>query len=258
MIQRLVVPAFCGMILAGLGAGMGQVTPSVPLAQPIRVALDGTGDFTSVQKALDAAREGAVIDIAPGTYREPVKVLKSHITLHGTGSDPKQTVIVFNNGAATVGSTFLSATVDVTGNDLRADNLTLVNDYNETHPDKPQTQALALSVTGDRAVFRNMRFISHQDTVYAASPGCSPPKGDSACSAARQYFSDCYIEGNVDFIFGTGKTVFENCEIRSNAHTGGYVTAQGRNWPDQDSGFVFNHCSVTADPGVNDVWLGRP
>lgn len=258
MTLRLVVSAFCGMIFAGLGIGMGQVTPSVPPPQPIRVALDGTGDFTSLQKALDAAAEGAVINIAPGTYRETVRVLKNHITLHGTESDAKQTVIVFNNGAATVGSTFLSATVDVTGSDLRADNLTLVNDYNETHPDQPQTQALALSVTGDRAVFRNMRFISHQDTVYAASPGCSPPHGDQACPVARQYFFGCYIEGNVDFIFGTGKVVFEDCEIRSNAHKGGYVTAQGRNWPDQDSGFVFNHCRVTADPGVNDVWLGRP
>lgn len=258
MIQRLVIRILCGMMFAYLGAGTNEIATSTPLPQPIRVALDGTGDFTSVQKALDAAPEGAVINIAPGTYRETVKVTKDHITLHGTGSDPKQTVIAFNNGAATVGSTFLSATVDVTGTDFRGDNLTIVNDYNETHPDRPQTQALALSVTGDRAVFNDIRFISHQDTVYAASPKCSPPNGDHACPIARQYFSDCYIEGNVDFIFGSGKTVFEDCEIRSNAHKGGFVTAQGKNWPDQDSGFVFNHCKVTADPGVNNIWLGRP
>jgi lysophospholipase L1-like esterase len=165
---------------------------------------------------------------------------------------------VFNNGAATVGSTFLSATVDVTASYFRADNLTFINDYNETHPDQPQTQALALSVTGDRAVFRDMRFISHQDTVYASSPKCSPPSGNPACRVARQYFSNCYIEGNVDFIFGTGKTVFEHCEIRSNAHQAGYITAQGKNWPGQDSGFVFSDCRLTADPGVNNVWLGRP
>ena len=237
---------------------MGQTAQSLPLPQPIRVVLDGTGDFTSVQKALDAAPEGAVINIAPGTYREPLKITKDHITLHGTGSDPKDTVVVFNNGAATVGSTFLSATVDITASDFRADHLTFLNDYNETHPDKPQTQALALSVTGDRAVFRDMRFISHQDTVYASSPRCSPPHDSPACPTARQYFSNCYIEGNVDFIFGTGKTVFEDCEVRSNAHQGGYVTAQGKNWPDQDSGFVFNHCRATANPGVSGVWLGRP
>lgn len=257
MITKITLSYFCTLIVSSL-AMIGQEAQSVPRPQPIRVALDGSGDFTSVQKALDAAPEGAVINIAPGTYRETVKVTRDHITLHGTGSDPKDTLVVFNNGAATVGSTFLSATVDVTGSDFRADDLTFVNDYNETHPDKPQTQALALSIIGDRAVFRNMRFISHQDTVYAASPRCSPPKGDQACPTARQYFSNCYIEGNVDFIFGTGKTVFENCEIRSNAHKGGYVTAQGRNSPAEDSGFVFSHCRVTADAEVDKVWLGRP
>lgn len=257
MYTKLTLSYFCALMLSS-PAMIGQTAPSLPLPQPIRVVLDGTGDFTSVQKALDAAPEGAVINIAPGTYREPLKITKDHITLHGTGSDPKDTVVVFNNGAATVGSTFLSATVDVTASDFRANHLTFLNDYNETHPDKPQTQALALSVTGDRAVFRDMRFISHQDTVYASSPRCSPPNGNPACPTARQYFSNCYIEGNVDFIFGTGKTVFEDCEVRSNAHQGGYVTAQGKNWPDQDSGFVFNHCRVTANPGVNGVWLGRP
>ena len=256
MIKKLTLSYLCALILSS-PAMIGQAQTS-PLQQPIRVALDGTGDFTSVQKALDAAPEGAVINLAPGTYREPVKITKNHITLHGTGSDPKDTVVVFNNGAATVGSTFLSATVDITASDFRADHLTFLNDYSETHPDKPQTQALAVSVTGDRAVFREMRFISHQDTVYASSPKCSPPNGSPACPTARQYFSHCYIEGNVDFVFGTGKTVFEDCEIRSNAHQIGYVTAQGKNWPDQDSGFVFDHCRVTADPGVNNVWLGRP
>lgn len=258
MIRKYILLLLCAAAFSSLGPSLGQETSAVPLPEPIRVAADGNGDFTSVQKALDAAPEGAVINIAPGTYRETAKVTKGRITLHGMGSDPKQTVIVFNNGAATVGSTFLSATVDVTAGDFRADNLTFVNDYNETHPDRPQTQALALSVTGDRAVLRDMRFISHQDTVYASSPGCSPPNGNHGCPTARQYFSNCYIEGNVDFIFGTGKTVFEHCEIRSNAHNGGYVTAQGKNWPDEDSGFVFNHCRVTADPGVNNVWLGRP
>ncbi len=258
MIGKVTLSFLCALILSSVAVVAGQETPAVSLPQPIRVATDGSGDFTSVQKALGAAPEGAVVNIAPGTYRETVKVTKGHITMHGTGSDSKQTVIVFNNGAATVGSTFLSATVDVTASDFRADNLTFVNDYNETHPDQPQTQALALSVTGDRAVFRDVRFISHQDTVYASSPGCSPPNGNPACRPARQYFSDCYIEGNVDFIFGTGKTVFERCEIHSNAHKGGFVTAQGKNWPEQDSGFVFNDCRVTADSGVENVWLGRP
>ena len=70
------------------------------------------------------------------------------------------------------------------------------------------------------------------------------------CIPARQYFSDCYIAGNVDFIFGDGKAVFDHCEIHSTPHSEGFITAQGKHYPDEDSGFVFNHCKLTADPGV--------
>jgi pectin methylesterase-like acyl-CoA thioesterase len=66
------------------------------------------------------------------------------------------------------------------------------------------------------------------------------------------------VEGNVDFIFGDGKAVFEGCQIHSNRPRGGYITAQGKHYPEQDSGFVFNHCKLTANPDVKNVWLGRP
>jgi pectin methylesterase-like acyl-CoA thioesterase len=79
-----------------------------------------------------------------------------------------------------------------------------------------------------------------------------------ACTPARQYFADCYIEGNVDFIFGDGDSVFENCEIHNTPHQGGYVTAQSKRYPEQDSTYVFNHCKLTAEPNVGTVWLGRP
>ena len=86
------------------------------------------------------------------------------------------------------------------------------------------SQALALLVTGDRAVFHNVRLLGNQDTVYAGSRNCAPD-GEN-CIPARQYFSDCYIAGNVDFIFGDGKAVFDHCEIHSTPHAGGYITAQ--------------------------------
>ena len=111
-------------------------------------------------------------------------------------------------------------------------------------------------MNADRAVFRNMRLLGNQDTVYAASKGCS--NTTQTCTPARQYFADCYIEGNVDFIFGDGNAVFENCEIHNTAHKGGYVTAQGKSPPNEDSAYVFNHCKLTAEPGVTDVYLGRP
>ncbi len=189
--------------------------------------------------------EGAVISIAPGVYREVLKIDKPNIHLRSPYSDPSKTVIVFDNSAGTSGGTFRSATVFVNGDNFLAENLTFANDFNRTHPQLPQgSQALAVAVTGDRAVFRNMRFLGNQDTVYAAKK--------------RQYFVDSYIEGNVDFIFGDARAVFENCEIRSNRKSGGYITAQGKSDAQQDNGYVFNHCRLTAGPGVQHVWLGRP
>jgi pectin methylesterase-like acyl-CoA thioesterase len=242
--------ALAPVLLAALIAARGQ-------PKTIRVAKDGSGDYTSVQQAVDAAPPGARIAIAPGTYREVVVVLKPHLFFRGTGSTPEQTVIVFDRSAGSTGSTFRSATVEVRGDDFYAENLTFANDFNATHPQLPQgSQALALSVSADRAVFRRVRLLGNQDTLYAASRNCHPD--GEPCLPARQYFADCYIEGNVDFIFGDGKAVFDRCQIHSTQHQGGYVTAQGKHYPGEDSGFVFDHCRLTAAPGVAHVWLGRP
>ncbi len=222
-----------------------------PEDKTLYVAASGTGDFYSIQRAIDVAPAGgADINIAPGTYREVLNISKPNIHLHSPYKDATRTVIVFDKSAGASGGTMHSATVDVSGDGFSAENLTFANDFNPKHPQVPVgSQALALNVTGDRAEFRNVRFLGHQDTVYAASKNGAP---------SRQYFEDCYIEGNVDFIFGDGKTVFERCEIRSNAHQIGYITAQGRKSADEDSGFVFDHCRLTADAGVERVWLGRP
>lgn len=226
-------------------------------AHTIHVASNGLGDFGSVQMAAAAAEPGDVISVAPGIYREVVKIGKPKLTLQGEGSGPGETVIVFDNSAGSTGSTFRSATVEVHGDDFHASNLTFANDFNATHPQLPQgSQALALFVNSDRAVFRNMRFLGNQDTLYAASRNCNPD--GNPCQAARQYFADCYIEGNVDFVFGDGKAVFDHCEIHSTAHNGGYITAQGKHYPAEDSGFVFDRCKLTATAGVDHVWLGRP
>jgi pectin methylesterase-like acyl-CoA thioesterase len=112
-------------------------------------------------------------------------------------------------------------------------------------------------VRADRAVLRHVRLLGAQDTLYASSRGCMKEGGE--CVTGRQYYSDCYIEGHVDFIFGDAKAVFENCEVHSIPHgPGGYLTAQSNTRPDQDAGYVFNHCKITADAGAGDVYLGRP
>jgi pectin methylesterase-like acyl-CoA thioesterase len=223
------------------------------------VAADGTGDYYSIQRALDAApNTGALVLVAPGTYREVLTVDKPNIRMRSADRDASKTVVVNDRSAGTAGGTLHSATVNVTADNFFAENITFQNDFNATHPQLPAgSQALALLVKGDRAIFHNVRLLGNQDTVYAGSRNCTPD-GES-CIPARQYFSDCYIAGNVDFIFGDGKAVFDHCEIHSTAHGGGFITAQAKHYPEEDSGFVFSRCKLTADPEVtNSVFLGRP
>ena len=231
-----------------------------PEDKTLYVAADGTGDFYSIQRALDVApATGAVVLVAPGTYREVLTISKPHITLRSANTDASKTIVVNDRSAGTAGGTLHSATVNVTGDDFAAENITFQNDFNATHPQLPTgSQALALLVTGDRAVFSNVRLLGNQDTLFTGSKHCEGEGTERSCTPARQYFSNCFIEGNVDFIFGDGKTAFENCEIRSNAHTEGFITAQGKSYASEDSGYVFHRCRLTADLGVSNVFLGRP
>jgi polygalacturonase len=222
------------------------------------VAADGTGDFYSVQRAVDAApTDGATILVAPGVYREVVSITKPNIRIRSNHTDASKTVIIFDKSAGTSGGTLHSATVEVHADNFFAENLTFANDWNATHPQLPAgSQALAILVTGDKAVFGNVRLLGNQDTVYLGSRNCRPD--GQPCIPTRQYFTHCYIAGNVDFIFGDSKAVFDHCEIHNTPHSEGFITAQAKHYPDEDSGFVFNNCRLTADPGVTGVWLGRP
>src|ERR1700722_7410233 len=235
-----------------------SATPAPPADHTLYVAADGTGDFYSIQKALKAAPDaGAMLLIAPGMYRETISIAKPNIELRGGDPDATKTVIVFNKSAGTSGGTLHSATAEIRGDNFRAENLTIANDWNATHEQVPAgSQALAALITADKAVFDNVRFLGNQDTLYAGSRNCSPD--GQPCTPAHQYFTHCYIEGNVDFIFGDGKAVFDHCEIHSTAHFEGFITAQAKHYPEEDSGFLFKHCTLTASPGVGNVWLGRP
>jgi polygalacturonase len=230
-----------------------------PEDETLYVAADGTGDYYSIQRALDAApKDGALVLVAPGIYREVLIIDKPNIRLRSADSDASRTVVVNDRSAGENGGTLHSATVNVTADNFFAENITFQNDFNRTHPQLPTgSQALALLVNGDRAIFENVRLLGNQDTVYAGSRNCAPD--GNLCIPTRQYFSDCYIAGNVDFIFGDGKAVFDHCEIHSTIHAEGFITAQGKHYVDEDSGFIFSNCKLTADPGVTKtVYLGRP
>ncbi|MGA7159345.1 MAG: pectinesterase family protein [Acidobacteriaceae bacterium] len=234
-----------------------------PVDHTLYVAADGTGDFSSIQRAIDTAPStGAVVLVGPGTYHEVLTIDKPNITLRSANTDASRTVVVMNKSAGTSGGTLHSATVNVTGDNFLAENITFQNDFNATHPQLPQgSQALALSITGDRAILRNVRLLGNQDTLYAASNKCPLTKAGQPtpdCKTSRQYFTHCFIAGNVDFIFGNARAVFDHCEIHSTPHSEGFLTAQSKNSPTEDSAYVFDHCTLTADPGVTNVYLGRP
>ena len=230
-----------------------------PEDETLYVAADGTGDFYSIQRAVDAApAKGALVLVAPGTYREVLTIDKNNIQLRSANKDASKTVVVMDKSSGANGGTLHSATVNVTADNFLAENITFQNDFNATHQQVPVgSQAVALLVTGDRAVFHNVRLLGNQDTVYAGNRPCVADK--QVCIPSRQYFSDCFIAGNVDFIFGDSKAVFDRCEIHSTAHDGGFITAQSKHYPEQDSGYVLNKCKLIADAGVTGtVFLGRP
>ncbi|HXA51649.1 MAG TPA: pectinesterase family protein [Candidatus Acidoferrum sp.] len=203
-------------------------------------------DAAGLQAALDAAgSEGAVIRLRPGIDRQVFVIAKPHIQLRGVGAKPQHVVVTFDNSAGTAGGTTKSASVTVSGDDFYAENLTFENSFSRNRPlTQEGSQAVAIKITGDRAVFRNVRFLGYQDTLY-------PTNG-------RQYFSECYIEGNVDFIFGNARAYFDRCEIHALKHSLVYLTAQSRLTADEKSGYVFDHCRITAESGADRVYLGRP
>jgi pectin methylesterase-like acyl-CoA thioesterase len=267
-------------VLVGGGTANGQ-RDSVPT---IRVAADGTGNTTTVQAAIDRLpATGGIVLVAPGTYREQVIINQSHITLKGTGADPSQTILVDDTSQGTRGTKPSYATVHVLGDDFHAANITFQNDFNRTHEQvSAGSQAQALNMEGDRNILANVRILANQDTLYIGARGCGqagslrtqPPSSTSfppgsqpapapriPCTPTptRSYFTHCVVAGNVDFIYGDGNAVFNDCEIHSTEHAaGGYLTAQGKYLANQQSTFVFNHCRLTGEPGLSHVYLGRP
>jgi pectin methylesterase-like acyl-CoA thioesterase len=233
--------------LAGLAALSG-LSPAG--ANALRVSPTDPGALRSVQAAIDALPAGGgEIAVAPGVYREKLIVARGGVHIRGTGARPQDVVLVYGDSAASAGGTFRSATLDASGDDFRLDNLTVQNDY-WLDPAHPPSQAVALAVTGDRAIVTRVRVLGHQDSLLA-----NKGKGGRM---ARQFFSDCYVEGHVDFIFGNAKAYFRRCTLHGLAHDSVMFTAQSKNAPDEDSGYVFDDCVVTADPGAQEISLGRP
>lgn len=226
----------------------------------ITVSHDGHANFRSLQEAVDHAPDsgGAIILIDPGTYQEKVHIDKPGIVLVGKGKRPQDTVITWGDSALSTGSTFKSGTISIVGDGFEAENLSIVNTWWRDHTGaKDPSQAVALLLESDRAVLDHVRLISGQDTLYANSSRCRGTL-NAPCSADRQLFNDCYVEGNVDYIFGDAKAVFDRCEFHSRPGSEVMITAQGRHSQHEDSGYYMLNCRITGPDEGNRVVLGRP
>ena len=224
------------------------VVQTVHSQNSFTVALDGSGNFKSVQAALDAVPEGNskpfTIHIKKGIYKEVVVVdaRKSFIRLKG--EDKSNTILTYNNHAGTrlpngdTLNTWTCASFFVYGNDFSAENLAFENNAGFT-----AGQAVALRIEGNRASFKNCSMTGFQDVLFLSGSG------------VKHYFVDCYIEGTTDFIFGAATAVFKNCHIHSKKNS--HVTAASTN-SIIPFGFVFFDCKLTADSVTNKVSLGRP
>jgi pectinesterase len=212
------------------------------------VAQDGSGDFRTVQEAINAVpdfrKKVTTIFIKKGVYKEKLVLAGCKNLVKLVGEDLLKTVLtyddynqkknIFGEDKGTSGS----ASIYIYGSDFSAENLTFQNTSG------PVGQAVAAWVAGDKARFVNCRFLGFQDTLYTYGYG------------SRQYYKNCYIEGTTDFIFGSSTAYFEDCEIFAKKG-GSYVTAAST--PDTARyGYVFRDCRLTGDAPAGSYALGRP
>jgi pectinesterase len=262
----------CDASNAGKGTGAGLINRAIitmmllfvlwmsasaqnPFLKDIVVAQDGSGNFRTIQEAVNSVRDlsdksnHVTIHIRKGVYREKVVIpsWKTSITL--VGESKESTIISWDDfsGKANAGgtdayklakfSTYTSYTVLVQGNDIVMDSLTIENTAGRVG------QAVALHIEGDRFVIRNSNILGNQDTLYATKEG------------SRQYYENCLIVGTTDFIFGEAIALFMNCTIKSlvNSFITAASTRQG-----QSFGYVFIGCKLVADTAAKKVFLGRP
>lgn len=212
------------------------------------VSKDGSGDFTSVQDAINAVpdfRKGTTrIFIRNGVYKEKLTLPPTKTNVTMVGEDNQKTIITYDDFASKknrfgeeIGTTG-STTFFVFGDGFTAENIAFENSSG------PVGQAVAVRVDGDRVSFINCRFLGFQDTLY--------PHGERS----RQFYKNCYIEGTVDFIFGWSTAYFEDCTIYCK-QGGGYITAAST-LEETKYGFVFVNCRITGDAPANSFYLGRP
>lgn len=216
------------------------------------IAQDGSGDYTTVQAAINAAPAGRtrpyLIFIKAGTYKEHIDIPETKPYLHFIGQGYDRVFISDSRLCGGTGAYSVdqgSTVVDHAANGY-FEGVSFVNSWGKNQNAGPQ--ALALYTINDRVILNKCGLYSYQDTYLTTTH-----------ANYRHYVKDCFIEGAVDFIYGQGNVFFDHCTINIVRTSGGYIVA-----PNHDAsttwGYVFMNNTITA-PGVpseTSVWLGRP
>ncbi|MEU5281820.1 pectinesterase family protein [Streptomyces asoensis] len=247
------------------GTTPATATAKAAAATTLTVAKDGSGQYTTVQAAVNAVPANnasrVVIAVKPGTYRELVKVPsnKPHVTIQGTGGSRKDTTIVYDNasgtpkpdGSGTYG-TGGSATVAVDADDFQARNLTISNDFDEAAHQDIAGQAVALRTSSDKVFLDGVIISGDQDTLLLDTA--------SKDRLGRVYMTNSYVVGNVDFIFGRATAVIHKSVItlkkRWNGTSAGYVTAPST--AANRKGILIADSTIGGDVSDRSFYLGRP
>jgi pectin methylesterase-like acyl-CoA thioesterase len=248
-------------------SGNTNEATSIPAGTNAVVAKDGSGDFTSVQAAIDAAPTGLTspykIFIRNGKYIEPVKIPANKPFIQLVGESLAETIISYDNysgkpnpaggsyGTSTCGTLIINAP-DVMLMNLSIENSVAYGKDANAIPPAPGDgpQAVAVYTTSDRVVFYNCRFNGGQDTYYGGN-----------VKGTRAYLKNCYIDGNTDFLFGSSTIIFDSCIIhprtRLDGGNLGYITAVNTK-EESGYGYVFRDCKITKNRGTTFYSLGRP
>ena len=216
------------------------------------VAQDGSGDYKTLQEAIDKAPAGRakpwLIFVKNGRYNEHIDIPATKTHLHIIGQQRDKTVVYDNRlcGGDNAYSVDPGATVVVKGTDTFFENITLENSYGYEKLAGPQ--ALALNTVADRVCMNNVALLSYQDTWITSSS-----------STARHYIKNSLIEGAVDFIYNNGDVYLDGDTIQINRPSGGYIVAP-RHTASTKWGYVFQNNIIRPRKGIDvtDVWLGRP
>lgn len=239
----------------------------------IYVSRKGDRDFKEIGLALEAAKRyvdcEVVIHLEPGIYHEKIVVSQDYVSFMGKNAE--KTIIAYDDGALELlddgqkRGTFRTPTVFIDADHFYACNITF---RNEAGQGDEAGQALAVYADGDFLQFEDCRFEGFQDTLFAAPlprkekepGGFRGPKEFAPRKQGRHYYKNCFISGNIDFIFGGATAYFEECEIfmqNRNDDINGYVTAPST-FQEIEYGFVFNKCRFTSNCPPQSAYLGRP